>query len=271
MMSNIKTVILAAGGGTRMLGLNNNLPKCLLPIDSTTILGHQLRNVEKCRLKDVIISAGYAIQSVEAFVDNFNSNLNILVEFNPFFDISNNIISLWNVREHIRDKQIVIINGDNVFDYQILEILLENQNKNVLMVNKKEEYDGDDMKVQTQNGKIIKINKNMKSSEASGESIGIMKFSRDGANSLIRKIEAMIKVKENLNVFYLKAIEELTNNEVEVYEHDIGNLRWEEADFPEDYAKIKEMDWEQIAEHNITPDGVALLCPQAAQQTRRLV
>jgi choline kinase len=240
----MKVVILSAGNSSRMMNLTANIPKSLLPMNGRTILGKQLDDVAKAGLTDVIISAGYKIDQIQQFVNEYNTNLHITVEFNPFFDISNNIISLWNVRQYFTNDAVMIINGDNVFDYQILQKLTDSSDKNVLMVNEKNEYDGDDMKVKSSGNRLFAVNKSMKSSEASAESIGIMKFSRDGTNKLMNKIISMCQIKENLSVWYLRAIQELVEDGVEVNTLSIGDLRWEEVDFPQDYEKVCAMDWD---------------------------
>ncbi|HPC35903.1 MAG TPA: phosphocholine cytidylyltransferase family protein [Candidatus Marinimicrobia bacterium] len=240
----MKVIILAAGNASRLASLANGSPKCLLPLGDTTILGKQLRNLEKVGLMDVILSVGYKVEKIEEYLRNFQTNLKIYLEFNPFYDISNNIISLWNVRHLVWNQPIIIINGDNVFKYQVLSRLLESPFENVLMIQEKEEYDGDDMKVKTENDRLLAVNKTMKSSEATGESIGIMKFSAEGCTRLMQKIVEMIRDKENLQVWYLRSIQELINDGLPIHVCQINGLKWEEVDFPEDYLRVKNMNWE---------------------------
>jgi choline kinase len=241
----MKVVILAAGSSTRLAELTKDKPKCLLPLGKTTILGKQLDNLIRVGLNEVIISAGYKIRELETYLKRkySHSKLSIRVEFNPFFDISNNIMSLWNVRHLIDHQPIVIINGDNVFDHQVLQRLLEYPAENVLMIQKKDEYDGDDMKVQTRENRLLAVNKVMKSSQASGESIGVMRFSASGTRLLIQKMETMARIKENLQVWYLRAIQELIDEGLVIQVCSINGLQWEEVDFPEDYIKVSQMDW----------------------------
>ncbi len=239
----MKVIIPAAGSSTRLKELTKNSPKCLLPIGNTTILGMQLKNIENVGLKDVIICTGFRADKIEDYIQNFSTNLNIKLEYNPFFDISNNMMSLWSVRHLIYDNEIIIINGDNVFEKGILEQLLQSKNENVLMIQQKDEYDGDDMKVKTTKGKLTHVNKLMKSSEADGESIGIMKFSAKGTNVLFHHIEQMSRIKQNLQTWYLKAIEQTAQNNLNIYTESMNGLVWEEVDFVEDYNKVKKMNW----------------------------
>ena len=138
----------------------------------------------------------------------------------------------------------MIINGDNIFDYRILDKLLQSKYGNVLMIQQKDEYDGDDMKIKTENGKLIAVNKTMKSSDADGESIGLMKFSTEGTDILFHHIEKMSRNKENLQTWYLKAIQQIAREQIGVYTESMNGLQWEEVDFLEDYDKVSKMDWE---------------------------
>ncbi|MBC8402646.1 MAG: phosphocholine cytidylyltransferase family protein [Candidatus Marinimicrobia bacterium] len=240
----MKVVILAAGNSSRLIDLTRESPKCLLPLNHTTILGKQLDNLHQVGLDEVIISAGYKIEKIEEYFEGHSWDLTIHIEYNPFYDISNNIMSLWNVRHLIRDHSAMIINGDNVFDYQILETLLQCPHENVLMVQVKEEYDGDDMKVRTDGERLLAVNKSMMSSEASAESIGIMKFSASGINHLMDKLVSMVTIKENHQVWYLRAIQEVIDDGLPVCICSIGDSIWEEVDFQIDYKRVRNMKWD---------------------------
>jgi len=239
-----KVIILAAGTSQRLAKLTHDIPKCLLPVGENTILGRQLDNVRKAGLTDVVLSVGYKAEKIEEYIKPYEDKLRIHVEFNPFFDISNNIMSLWNIRHLVRKNPILIVNGDNVFDYRILTSLMKCPHDNVLMVQVKEEYDGDDMKVQSTDDRLIAVNKSMKSSAATGESIGIMKFSVEGSERLMQKLENMSRTKENLHVWYLRAIQELVNDRFPIHICNINGLPWEEVDFPEDIERVRQQKWQ---------------------------
>jgi len=44
----MRAIILSAGRGSRLLPLTTDLPKCLLPIGITTVLGLQLDTLLRC-------------------------------------------------------------------------------------------------------------------------------------------------------------------------------------------------------------------------------
>ena len=93
----MNVIILAAGKGERLFPLTKNTPKSLLEIkDGVTLLELQLRNISKCGIKDVSIVTGYLAEQIEAKIKAYsaNFNLNVNIIYNPFYNTSNNLISL---------------------------------------------------------------------------------------------------------------------------------------------------------------------------------
>jgi len=100
------------------------------------------------------------------------------------------------------------------------------------------------MKVMAEEGMLKAVNKSMASSVASAESIGIMKFSAVGCGNLLVKLDEMSRIKENHQVWYLRAIQELADEGLPINICDINGLAWEEVDFPLDYDKVRMMNWD---------------------------
>jgi len=216
----------------------------LLPINDTTILGKQLDNISRVGLSEVIISAGHKVEKIETHVSQLNLGLSIKIEYNPFFDISNNIISFWNIRHLIRNESIVILNGDTVFHYTVLKKLLDTGFDNVLMIREKDEYNGEDMKIQADKNRLLAINKSMKSSVATAESIGIMKFSAHFTNLLLNKSDMLIRDRGNHQALIFRAMQEIIDEGQDIYVCSIGQLPWAEVDYPKDYDTVLATDWD---------------------------
>jgi choline kinase len=242
-------LILAAGIGARIKSSDNNLPKCLLKLDDEqTILSRQIKQlIEAGNVDRIIISSGFEHDQIEAYVEsNFSGMLNskILLEYNPFYSISNNLVSLWNLRGLVVDsgKGIMISNGDNVYGQVFRELVPNLPPDNLVVIRKKPNFDGDDMKVLIKENTIQQINKNISSNEAHGEAIGLSKFNTDGKIQLFKMLDQMVKNPRHLSSFYLRAFEYLIEHEDLVLKaHDCGNMFFEEIDFPEDYQRVKRL------------------------------
>lgn len=239
----MRAIILAAGQGTRLRPHTDDLPKCLLPIGEGSILEHQLRACGAAGLRDVTVVTGFEWRKVEACVERAGTgelaDLRVETVFNPFYAISNNLVSLWCAR-HRMAQGFVLINGDDVFTPRILEMLLEHRRGDIqVCVDRKANYDADDMKVALEGERIVAINKAMPSAEASGESIGIMWFSPAGAARLCTELEAMVRFDSAMKDWFTKAIERIAQSGFEVGSADVRGLPWAEVDFPADLEHVR--------------------------------
>ena len=51
----MQAVILAGGKGTRLQNILKGKPKCLAPVGESTILEHQIKEISKSKIKDILI------------------------------------------------------------------------------------------------------------------------------------------------------------------------------------------------------------------------
>ncbi|MBL7147245.1 MAG: phosphocholine cytidylyltransferase family protein [Nanoarchaeota archaeon] len=234
----MKIILLSAGKGTRMMPLTKNTPKCLLPVsDGISVLEHQLEVIQKTKVKDVVLVIGYLAEQIETKIKPFEKDLNIHIVYNPFYDVSNNLVSLWMARHHM-DNDFMIINGDNIFGVDTLNKILESSKDTTMVVTKKGEYDEDDMKVIIEDNKVLQIGKDIE--KANGESVGIIKF-QNGANQRIKKtLDNMMRSKESFNIFYLAAIQKMINDRHEINFVNIEPHAWAEIDFHPDLKLVQE-------------------------------
>lgn len=64
----MKAMIFAAGLGTRMRPITNQLPKALVPIDGIPLLEIVIRRLKYFGIKDIIINVHYLADQIEAFL-----------------------------------------------------------------------------------------------------------------------------------------------------------------------------------------------------------
>jgi histidinol-phosphate phosphatase family protein len=79
-----KAVILAGGRGERVRPVTDTLPKALIPINGKPIIKHQLEQLERIGIKEVIVLTGYLASSIQSYCDQLESDLEITcVESDP--------------------------------------------------------------------------------------------------------------------------------------------------------------------------------------------
>ena len=128
----MKAIFLAAGRGMRMMPYTKDRPKALLQIDpQNTVLDIQLKKLRKTPMDEVIIVGGYFSDMVEQKVKREYPDMDVKVLYNPFYDISNNFVSLWFAR-HNMDEPFIVINGDDIFQSSVVNGLIKKTKGKVL-------------------------------------------------------------------------------------------------------------------------------------------
>jgi choline kinase len=234
-------VLLSAGKGERMYPLTKDRPKCLLDIgDGGTILNSQLNTLIATGFKKILIVAGYKIEQVQKAVSEYSSPkaVEIIVLQNPFYRTSNNIVSLWLVSQNY-EGPLISINGDNVFKNSIIEKLLETPGDIVMTINRKNEYDFDDMLIETRGNEVIQVGKTINRDDANGESVGIIKYSKQGFKTVATFLENLMMSEENHQSFYLKALHEMMQSGFKFNYCLVSENDWYEVDFHPDVELLR--------------------------------
>lgn len=237
----MKAIILAAGRGTRLLPLTKNTPKPLLDIgEGQTIIENQLNAIIDCgNISEVIYVIGYRAEQVEAKMRAYN-NIPVKYLYNPFYETTNNFISIW-MAIHEMTEDFVIINGDDIFKPNVLRGLLDEPNENniTLVTSKKDQYAEEDMKVTCKDSHLLKVSKDIPVKEATGESIGMMRFVDKGVKIMLDTINSMVRDEETKNLFYLAVIQKIIDSGIPVFHCECSNSDWAEIDFHPDLNFIR--------------------------------
>ncbi len=236
----MRAIIIAAGKGSRLYPLTKNTPKSLLEIgNGLTLLESQLHSLKENNIKDITIIVGYRAEQIEAKIKNYEQDFNINTVYNPFFDCSNNLISVWMARYYMRED-FISINGDDIFRPSVIENLLKSRDHITMVIDEKKKYDDDDMKIIHSDGMVHRVSKEIPVSEANGESVGIIKFSGHGPKIYVNILEEMVRKEKNRNVFYLEAIQEIIGRGYPVNYSMCMPDDWGELDFHPDLVLIKQ-------------------------------
>lgn len=235
----MKVIILAAGKGERLYPLTKNTPKSLLDIGGgLTVLESQLENIGHAGVRRVVLVVGYRAEQIEAKITSIDEMEFDLV-YNPFYDCSNNLVSAWMAREHMKDD-FVLLNGDDLFAPGVLVRLLEEDGPITMVIDRKERYDEDDMKVRIEGNRVVQVSKSIPPTEADGESIGMILFRSKGCEVMRRTLENMVRQRAYRNAFYLRALQTIMEEGFPVTFSECGQDQWAEIDFHPDLSFIRE-------------------------------
>jgi choline kinase len=236
----MKAIILSAGQGRRLMPLTEVTPKCCLQPGGVSILEWQITQLAVSGVTEVVVVTGFGHDAVEEVVAGLEG-IKVRTLYNPFFRLSDNLGTCWVARGEM-DSPFVLINGDTLFEAAVSQHLLTDagQFPITLATDQKNRYDSDDMKIWSEQDRLCRVGKTLDLSHVNGESIGMMVFSRSGAEIFVRKVEELMRMGDGLKRWYLSAIDELAQSGV-VGVSSIHGLSWCEVDDPVDLAHAEQV------------------------------
>ena len=247
----MKAIILAAGEGSRMGKLTQNIPKPLVTVNGKSIIERQLSILKQNEILDVIIITG---PHNEKF--NFKK---IRYIHDENFREHDQLGSLMSAKKEI-DSDIIILFADIIFDDTILSKILESKSDISIAVDMDWErvytsrtdnsFDAAD-KVRFEQGNVSRIFKNMTEEDKKfeiGEFIGLMKLSKNGSKQLVdcyEKIQNIHKGKFHDALSLEKAklvdlLQELIENKIKIDAIPITG-KWYEIDTEQDLEIAKKI------------------------------
>ena len=223
--------------------LTRNTPKSLLHLhNGRSVLETQLEKIGDSRVIDeAIILIGYLGEQIEAKLRNYKSEMKIKTIYNPFYELSNNLHTLWLSKNEM-DTGFIITNGDNIIEMNIYRDLVKKTPDGVVLtINKKKSYDDDDMKVILKDNHVERISKLIDNIDADAESIGLVKVSGEKSiNTFKETMEELVRREENLDSFWLEIFNRLGDKGVPVKTFELDDVKkWQEIDIHLDLEKAK--------------------------------
>lgn len=230
-------VILAAGTGSRLMPLTRDIPKTLLKIQEITLLERMVQNCIINGIQDYIIVVGHKKEKVFEEIEYLTQKYDIKIDTveNKKYDQTNTSFSVYLATKSL-ENDVMIINGDNVIDANIISGL-KRLEKTALVVDNHKELNHESFKLKIENNVIMEIGKDIDIETSTGEFIGISKVIREDLPLFNKILENLIS--EDVQNYYDLAYKELSAKSSIDYFFTNG-LKWTEIDDKDDwdYAKI---------------------------------
>ena len=244
-----KAIILAAGEGTRLRPLTNNIPKCLVEFLGKSLLDYQLEVFNKLNIKKIHIVSGYQEKKI-------NRN-GITKSVNQNYKKSNMVSSLFSCLDFIKGEEDLIISyGDIIYTKENLEKILNCKKDISLMIDINSlEY----WKVRTDNplddlesliidneNNIKEIGKKIKNyKKLQGQYTGLIKLKGSAINKLINYYKQLDKTKlydtKSFNNMYMTSFLQLLIKSGWKIDATKVKNGWLEFDTIEDFNKYNQL------------------------------
>ena len=157
----MKAVILAAGVSKRLRPMTDNKPKCLLKLNGETILEYQLECLVKSNISEILIVVGYKKNMIINYIKQSSYHSVAKTICNDIFDRTDNAYSLDLVLNYVASEtdSIIIIDGDIIFDIDLLKKLIASGYENALVADNTKKIEPEDCKVLINNNYVMGIGK----------------------------------------------------------------------------------------------------------------
>ncbi|MGL4670377.1 MAG: sugar phosphate nucleotidyltransferase [Methanobacteriaceae archaeon] len=232
------TVILAAGFGSRLMPLTKDIPKTLLEIEGMTILERLITQSIDNGINEFIIISGHKKERVEEKAQDLINKYNIKIDIleNKDYLTTNTSVSTL-IATKIANEDIILINGDNVFDKKIMDNIVSSSGTSLVIDNVKN-LNEESFKLKIENGIVTEIGKHIDIASALGEFIGVSKVAKSDFPEFNSILEDLInKDPQNYYDYAFKTLSEKTKIGF-VYTE---GAKWTEIDDKNDWEMAKQM------------------------------
>lgn len=182
----MQAIILAAGMGTRIPQYTQAMPKCMIRINGKPMLAHTVDALREAGITHIIIGLGYKGQVIRDFIaENYPAATRLSFAFveNPVYDTTNNIYSLYLIRDYFSEDDTLLLESDLIYEKEILKELIAVPAANAAVLSPFESWMDGSCCLLDGSGHITGMvgKKDFRYEDASGyyKTVNIWKFSRD--------------------------------------------------------------------------------------------
>ena len=230
-------VILAAGVGSRLMPLTEEVPKPLLDVAGSSLLARLIEICAGARFEEVLVVVGHHAHVVDQWLASTPQPLPVKTVLNDKYDTINNGHSLLVAREAVGDRPMVKLDGDLVLEPRLLDRLLACPFPTALACDTGVALAEEEMKVQLDgDSRVTAMGKWLAPHRSHGESIGVEKVAADQTARLFDALQEEVHARGRHDAYYEDIYHTLIQEGWEMGGCDIAGLKWCEVDDHADLA-----------------------------------
>lgn len=229
----MKAILLAAGRGTRIARNVEMVPKSTLPIEGVPLIRRSVELLQSQGL-ECVVCTGYEEEQVRRALQGLD---NITYYYNPFFDVTNSIASLWFARSEM-DDELLVMNADVFFSKEILDLVVNDKRDPVMAIDYSRVKEGDYFFYTAADGSIEKYGKELPIEQRTCEYVGMAKIGQRFLPQFVERMDYLIHNQKH-DAWWENVLYSFTDEKEEmIYTVDVNGRFWAEIDFLDDYERI---------------------------------
>ncbi len=240
----MQAIILAAGMGTRIPQYTQTMPKCMIKINGKPMLEHTVAALKDAGVTRITIGLGYKADVIREFIEKTykdDKSLSFGYIENPIYDETNNIYSLYLMKDVFAQDDTLLLESDLIYDKDILKELLALPAGNAAVLSPFESWMDGTCCLLDGNGHINGMvgKKEFRYEDAASyyKTVNIWKFSKDFINSIYLPFLSYYISSYGRNEYYETVLKIVAGNIPDA----LGSLvipgdRWYEVDDIEDLS-----------------------------------
>jgi len=227
---------------SRLRPLTDDLPKCLLSVAGTPILRRCVDALRGAGIEELVVVTGYLEEKIQAALAEWARGP-VTYRRNAIYSATQNGASLLCARDVVEGEPFVMLDGDIVFDPEVLEAVVRSPYPDCLALRPADDLGDEEVKVvldANDRTLVRRIHVSLPPADAAGESIGIEKFSAATSKILFAMLEQRIAAYGAKTEYYEKAFDQLCQEQrIALHAIDVGGYYCAEIDTPEDLTAVQ--------------------------------
>lgn len=228
----MKALLLAAGRGTRISKHIDDVPKCTLPVGDVPLIRRTAQQMLELGIEPVVC-LGYRPDVVEKSLEG----LPVKFYYNPFYDVTNSIASLWFARKEL-DEDLIVMNADVFLSTDLLLAALNDPREILMLSDASRTEEGDYFFTLGGSAEVVRYGKDLPPADRSAEYVGMARLAASFVPTFETRMNELIHAQKH-NCWWEEILYSFVDTgEVPISTMDVDGYFWSEIDYLDDYERI---------------------------------